>query len=41
MLQVLLVGAGGFLGAILRYALGGWVHDMNNALVDNPCVRVG
>lgn len=32
MLQVLLVGAGGFLGAILRYALGGWVHDMlNNA----------
>jgi CrcB protein len=32
MLQVLLVGAGGFIGAILRYALGGWVHDMlNNA----------
>jgi CrcB protein len=32
MLKVLLVGAGGFLGAILRYALGGWVHDMlNNA----------
>jgi fluoride exporter len=32
MLQVFLVGAGGFLGAILRYAVGGWVHDMlNNA----------
>jgi CrcB protein len=32
MWQVLLVGAGGFIGAILRYALGGWVHDMlNNA----------
>jgi CrcB protein len=32
MRQVLLVGAGGFIGAVLRYALGGWVHDMlNNA----------
>jgi CrcB protein len=26
MLRVFLVGAGGFLGAILRYAIGGWVH---------------
>ena len=28
MLRVFLVGAGGFLGAILRYAIGGWVHDL-------------
>jgi CrcB protein len=28
MLRVLLVGAGGFLGAILRYLVGGWVHDV-------------
>ena len=30
MLQVFLVGAGGFLGAILRYAVGGWVHNLSN-----------
>jgi uncharacterized protein len=28
MLRVFLVGAGGFLGAILRYAVGGWVHHI-------------
>ena len=28
MLGVFLVGAGGFLGAILRYALGGWIHNI-------------
>jgi len=28
--QFLLVGAGGFLGAIFRYALGGWVHNLLN-----------
>lgn len=28
MLQVCLVGAGGFLGAILRYLVGGWVHGI-------------
>ncbi|MGH7833509.1 MAG: fluoride efflux transporter CrcB [Candidatus Binatia bacterium] len=28
MLRVLLVGAGGFLGAILRYLVGGWVHNV-------------
>lgn len=26
MLRVFLVGAGGFFGSILRYAIGGWVH---------------
>jgi CrcB protein len=32
MLQVFLVGAGGFLGAILRYLVGGWVHgNLDNA----------
>jgi CrcB protein len=32
MLRVFLVGSGGFLGAILRYAVGGWVHNiLNNA----------
>jgi CrcB protein len=30
MRQVFLVGAGGFLGAILRYVVGGWVHDVLN-----------
>jgi CrcB protein len=28
MLRVLLVGAGGFLGAILRYLVGGWVYSV-------------
>ena len=28
MLRVFLVGAGGFIGAILRYAVGGWVHNI-------------
>ena len=28
MLRVILVGAGGFLGAILRYAIAGWVHNL-------------
>lgn len=28
MLRVFLVGAGGFLGAVLRYLVGGWVHDV-------------
>ena len=28
MLKLLLVGAGGFLGSISRYALGGWVHRL-------------
>jgi CrcB protein len=37
MLRVLLVGAGGFLGAVLRYAVGGWVH---NAL-DSPWFPYG
>ena len=27
MLNVFLVGAGGFIGSILRYAVGGWVHE--------------
>ena len=30
MLRVFLVGAGGFLGSILRYAVGGWVHNLSN-----------
>jgi CrcB protein len=28
MLRVFLVGAGGFLGAVLRYLVGGWVHSV-------------
>ena len=28
MLLVFLVGVGGFLGAVSRYLLGGWVHDV-------------
>ena len=28
MLRVFLVGAGGFLGAVLRYLVGGWVHNV-------------
>jgi CrcB protein len=32
MLRVFLVGAGGFIGAILRYTVGGWVHNaLDNA----------
>ena len=31
MLRVFLVGAGGFLGSILRYAVGGWVHNLSNS----------
>jgi CrcB protein len=32
MQKLVLVGAGGFLGAALRYVIGGWVHEMlNNA----------
>lgn len=27
MVKILLVGAGGFLGSVLRYLLSGWVHD--------------
>jgi fluoride exporter len=30
MMRVFLVGAGGFLGSILRYAVGGWVHNLSN-----------
>jgi CrcB protein len=37
MLRVFLVGAGGFIGAILRYAVGGWVHN----LLDNPWFPYG
>jgi CrcB protein len=28
MLRVFMVGAGGFLGAVLRYLVGGWVHNV-------------
>ena len=37
MLQVFLVGAGGFLGAILRYVVGGWVHG----ILDNASFPYG
>lgn len=37
MLRIFLVGAGGFLGAILRYAVGGWVHD----ILDNASFPYG
>jgi len=37
MLQVFLVGAGGFLGAILRYFVGGWVHG----ILDNASFPYG
>jgi CrcB protein len=37
MLRVFLVGAGGFIGAILRYAVGGWVHN----ILDNPWFPYG
>ena len=32
MLKLLLVGAGGFLGAICRYGLSGWVHRLFGGL---------
>lgn len=32
MLAILLVGVGGFLGSVLRYLAGGWVHRV----LDNP-----
>lgn len=28
MLKILIVGTGGFLGSVLRYLLGGWVHQI-------------
>lgn len=28
MLLILFVGTGGFLGAVMRYLIGGWVHDL-------------
>ncbi|MBI5090969.1 MAG: fluoride efflux transporter CrcB [Candidatus Hydrogenedentes bacterium] len=37
MVNVLLVGAGGFLGSIARYLLGGWVHRV----LDNPWLPWG
>ena len=37
MLPILLVGAGGFLGSILRYVLSGWVHR----ILDNPWFPYG
>ncbi len=37
MLKVLLVGAGGFLGSISRYAAGGFIHR----LLDNPWFPYG
>lgn len=36
-MNIILVGAGGFLGAVARYALGGWVHR----LLDNPWFPYG
>lgn len=37
MWPILLVGAGGFLGSILRYVLSGWVHR----ILDNPWFPYG
>jgi len=37
MLQILLVGAGGFLGSVLRYLLSRWVHTV----LDNPWFPYG
>ena len=37
MLPILLVGAGGFLGSILRYVLSGWAHR----ILDNPWFPYG
>jgi len=36
-LPILLVGAGGFLGSILRYVLSGWAHR----ILDNPWFPYG
>jgi CrcB protein len=37
MLAILLVGAGGFVGSVLRYAFSGWVHRA----LDNPWFPYG
>jgi CrcB protein len=37
MLSILLVGAGGFVGSVLRYAFSGWVHRV----LDNPWFPYG
>ena len=37
MIGLLLVGAGGFLGSVLRYVVSGWVHY----LLDNPWFPYG
>ncbi len=31
MVQILIVGMGGFVGAILRYGLSGWIHRFTNS----------
>jgi fluoride exporter len=37
MLKIIYVGVGGFIGAILRYLIGGWVHK----LLNEPWLPVG
>ena len=37
MLAIVLVGVGGFLGSVLRYLVGGWVHQA----LDNPWFPYG
>lgn len=37
MLAIMLVGIGGFLGSVLRYLVGGWVHRV----LDNPWFPYG
>ena len=37
MLAIVLVGVGGFLGSVLRYLVGGWVHRA----LDNPWFPYG
>lgn len=37
MLAIVLVGVGGFLGSVLRYLMGGWVHRT----LDNPWFPYG
>lgn len=37
MLAIMLVGVGGFLGSVLRYLVGGWVHRA----LDNPWFPYG
>lgn len=37
MLAIMLVGVGGFLGSVLRYLVGGWVHRV----LDNPWFPYG